>query len=629
MSLTPRRRTTDRLPHRLWAWARRFLMLLGVMVLLGGMSAALSLRDLDKIGRADMTDDMVLAFVLDGELKEVSEPPSLLNPNLFGGPVLREVTRAIDLAAGDSRVKGIIVRFDAMSLGLAQVQELRAAVLRLRQAGKFAMIHSVDYGGLGTGGAAPYYLASAFGQIWLQPAGSVTLPGLALQVPFFKGLMDKVGVQADMVHKGRYKSAPESLTNESMGADSRENLQSLLQNLTAQLSGDIGLARGIDDEGMAAVFQTGIFSTEAALTAKLVDTIGYSDEMIAAAKQKARPQQGATPHKLTPLLAYLSGRDAEIEKETAKGFLEKLQQAKSDAPQGDDGVDRNPDGRRIALVMASGEIVDDAVPPGMAAGRITPQQLREAFADVQDDADVRAIVLRLDSPGGSASASEAIRRLIVRAKLKGIPVVVSMSGAAASGGYWIASAADHIVAQPATLTGSIGVFGGKIVFGETMDRLGVNVETLKSGPRADLWTATRPFSDEERAAVDALMQNTYDAFITRVSEGRTLDRAAVEQLAQGRVYTGQQAKQLGLVDALGGLDVALRAAKDLAKIAPDQKADFVEFPAHKGPLGKIMALLSGQQALMPVSAAIWQEAQMQMQHQAAGGLLLSPLPALR
>lgn len=634
MSLTPRRRSDDRLPYRIWKGVRRVLMFIGIAVVMGGVSVAVSLRDIDRIGKAEMTQNMVLAFALDGELKETPEPPSLLNPNIFGRESLRDVIRAIDLAAGDARVKGIVLRLDGLGLSLAQVQELRGAVMRLRQAQKFAMIHAADYGGLGTGGASPYYLASAFGQIWLQPAGSVTMAGIALQVPFFKGLMDKLGLRADMVHKGRYKSAPESVTNETLSADSRENLESLLENLSTQISSDIGLARGIDESGMAQVQRTGIFTAEAALAARLVDNIGYSDEMIVAAKTQAGMIAAGvkmqTPddkgRRLTPLLAYLDTREDELDAEDGEGFFAALAKEKRQFMRDENGtVARNPDGRTIALVMAAGEIADDSVPPAMAAGRITPQLLREAFASLQDDADVRAVVLRIDSPGGSASASESIRRLVTQARLKNIPVVVSMSGAAASGGYWIASAADRIVAQPATLTGSIGVFGGKIVIGGAMNRWGVNIETLKSGPRADLWTATRAFSDEERAAVDALMQNTYDAFLTRVSEGRNLDRATVAKLAEGRVYTGQQAKQAGLVDALGGLDVALREAKALANIPPDAKVDLKEYPAQKGPLAKVMALLSGQTAFMPLSAAVMQEAQAQFDMQARNALLLSPV----
>lgn len=627
MSMTPRRRKMDQWPHRIWANIRRVFALVGFMMLLSFVMIAVNLHKLSAGAQVKLHDNMVLAYAIDGDLSEESAPPSLLRPNLLGGDTLHDVTRALDAAANDTRVKGVVVRLDAMKLSMAQVQELRGAVTRFRQAKKFAWIQANDYGGQGAGGGAAYYLASAFGRIWLQPVGSVALTGVALQIPFFKTLMDKVGLQADMIHKGRYKSAPESVTNTTLSADSRENLESLLGNLSGQMKDDIALARGLSAQQMDDVMAAGLFTDRQAIDRRLVDNLGYADEMITDAKKEA----GADPKKgMVPLMAYLAARDDAAEDERGHGFFAQLKSAETKPERDDNGdVRRNPAGRTIALITATGEIVDDTTPDGMSAGRITPAGMRRAFAEATRDADVQAIVLRMDSPGGSASASESIRRLIVQARAKNIPVVVSMSGTAASGGYWISSAADRIVAQPATLTGSIGVFGGKIVIADAMQKVGVNIETLKSAPRADLWTATHAFQPDERALVDGLMQSTYDGFLDRVAEGRHLDRAKVAGLAEGRVYTGQQAKQLGLVDTLGGLDVAVREAQALAKIGPDEKVDVVDYPASRGPLGKLIALLTGEQAVMPLSAALALEADALLQQQARAPMLLAPVPDLR
>lgn len=602
MTLTPRRRTEDRLHYRAWIWLRRVLVSFAIMVLISLTMLGVSLARIGEISRIKPTDTMVLTYALDEELAEVPAPPSLRNPRLVAGDTLHDVIEALDLARSDERVKGVVMRLDGLSLSLAQVQELRAAVIALRQSNKFAVIHAADYGGMGSGGVSEYYLASAFSDIWVQPVGGVALPGMAFQVPFLKTLLDKLGMQADMIQKGDYKSAPESLTATAMSAPARQNLSAVLASLNNQVVADIALARGMDEAAVRAAMQTGLLSADEALASKLVSRIGYLDEAISDAKKRA----GQNDDEIlagkggTSLMGYLDLRHDEIDGERAGGMMAAL---KNKFSQPDVTVSEGPapedKKHTIALITAVGEIVDDSAASAMAGDLITPDALRKAFHEVRQNDDIAAIVLRIDSPGGSAFASEAIRRLIVRARQRGIPVVVSMSGMAASGGYWIASAADHIVAMPATLTGSIGVFGGKVVIDGTLDRIGVNIETIKTAPRADMLSALRPLTADERVLFDKHLQLTYDAFITRVAEGRKMDVAAAEKLAGGQVFSGQQAKQNGLVDTLGGLDAAIGVAKSLARLAPEDAVDVVEFPKQRSPIEQLFAAMAGERVMLP------------------------------
>ena len=606
MTLTPRRRNEDRLHYRAWIWLRRVLVSFAIMMLISLTLLGVSLSRIGEISRIKPTDTMVLTYALNEELAEVPEPPSLRNPRLVSGDTLHDFIEALDLARSDERVKGVVVRLDGLSLSLAQVQELRAAIITFRQSNKFAVIHAADYGGMGSGGVSEYYLASAFGDIWVQPVGGAALPGMAFQVPFLKTLLDKLGMQADMIQKGDYKSAPESLTATSMSAPARQNLSAVLASLNGQVVSDIALARGMSEDQVRAAIQTGLLSAEEAVAAKLIDRVGYLDEAVTEAKKRAGQKEIIDGKGGTSLMGYLELRRDELDGERAGGLIAAL---KNKFNQPDVSVSEGPapedKKHTIALISAVGEIVDDSAASAMAGDLITPESMRKAFFEVRKNDDIAAIVLRIDSPGGSAFASEAIRRLVLRARERGIPVVVSMSGMAASGGYWIASAADHIVALPATLTGSIGVFGGKVVIDGTLDRIGVNIETIKSAPRADMLSALRPLTSDERALFDKHLQLTYDAFLARVAEGRKLDVAAVEKLAGGQVFSGQQAKQNGLVDTLGGLDAAIGIAKSLAGLAPEDMVEVINFPEQRSPIEQLFAAMAGEKVMLPFKPEVF------------------------
>ncbi len=570
------RRREDRWNWRVWAWTRRLLALIGFSVLLSATLSASMMAQLTKGEEVTLKDDMILGYVINNELAEISPPPSLSSPKLSSDETLHDVIKAIDLAAKDKRVAGLRLRLTGLSLSLPQIQELRAALLRLRADGKFVRFYSSNLGGAGEG-IGPYYLASAADEVWLQPVGGVGVSSVAMQVPFLRDGLKKLGVTSDFIHQGRYKSAVESLTRMDLSAPATENMMSVLGDLNAQIRADIAKARKFDDATMVKLSQDGFYDADQALAAKLVDRIAYLDEF--AQGDDAKNPEADKP--AISLLAYSDLREEEVADET----------------------EEDEDAKKIALVYGVGEITEGDA-QDEARGELTAASMVKTLREATEDEEVAAIVLRLDTPGGSPAASESIRRAIIRAQSQGKKVVVSMSGVAASGGYWIASAADKIIAQPATITGSIGVFGGKFVASETFKKLGVNIQTLKQDASADVWSATRPFSDAERARISAQMKTVYDQFVTRVAEGRKMPVEKAQSLAEGRIYTGAQALEVGLVDGLGGLEVAKATAENLLGLTAGSQLAMVEFPARKNPIERLFDLITGGVAMAPLDLSV-------------------------
>jgi protease IV len=461
---------------------------------------------------------------------------------------LRGFLDAIERAAEDSRVRGLYAHIDGDSLGLAKVQELRDAIQAFRARGKFAIAFSDSFGEFG-GGTRPYYLATAFDEIWLQPLGSVGLVGLRAESPFLRGLLDRLGIEPSFEHREQYKSAANILTETEMPAPQREELDSLLGSMAGQIIGGISDARHVAGTEVQALIDKGPLFAEEAKEAHLVDRIGYRDEALAEAHHLAG--SGA---ELLSLSRYVEGAGRPHAK-----------------------------GPAIALIYGTGLIVQGGGErnPLTGTAEMNAREVARAFRDAFRDADVRAILFRIDSPGGSAVASESIWREVVRARERGKPVIVSMGDTAGSGGYYIAAPADKIVAEPATLTGSIGVLAGKLVIAELLNKLRINVETIERGANSGMLSALRDFSPAERQRLDAFLDQTYRGFKAHVAAGRHLSEEAVEAVAKGRVWSGEDAKKNGLVDELGGYAVALRLAREAAKVAPDASIKLVTFPREK------------------------------------------------
>ena len=483
--------------------------------------------------------------------------PVAIVSSLAGGRrplLLRETVAAIHRAAEDDRVAGLIARVQLSAAAPGPVQELREAIAAFTAA-KPSLAWAEDYPG-----TLSYYLASAFGEVWLQPSGTVGLIGFATHPMFLRDALDKAGVSAEFIAKGEYKSAANMFTEQAYTEAHREADARLLDSLAEQVWRDVAASRGIDEAALDALADRAPLRRDAAVEAKLVDRIGFRDQAYARIAELAgAPVAGP---------AGADGDDA-----PQRLFLARY--ARSGAPglptPSLPGVKSD---RRIAVVTLSGPIVNGRgerplLPLGgsSAGGDTIAAALRQAAAAP----GTAAIVLRVDSPGGSVTASETIWREVVRARERGIPVVASMGAVAASGGYYVSMAADAIVANPGTLTGSIGVITGKLIARGLKDKLGVGSDVVRTNANADAWSPDAPFTADQHAQVAASAEMFYDDFVARVAEGREMTVEAVHEVARGRVWTGADAAERGLVDELGGLRTAIRRAKILAGIDPETK----------------------------------------------------------
>lgn len=596
MDYNPRRRKDDSKWARARALGLRIFAVIGIATTISLTLMTLTLTRLADYTPPSLPAKMVLTYTFDAKLAESVSKPSLSQPLLRPAVTFHEITHALTEAAKDARVEGFVAKITGFNLSLAQVQELRSALATFRAAGKFAYIYADSYGGAGAG-MSEYYAASAFDEIWIQPVGSVAVGGIAMQVPFLKGLLDQIGVRADFLHKGIYKSAPESLTETTMTGPSRENLSSLLESLNDQVISGVAQDRKLTPAQVRDLIDGAFYTDKSALQAKLVDRIGYYDEMIEAARTRAGLPVAA-PQKeelegFVDILGYNFVTETRDEAKGMGGFMTQLM--RKQAPKS-----ALKDRMQIALIEGHGEIIPyKREGGGLSEDNMTASKIAAAFRSAARQEDVAAIVLRIDSPGGTPEAAETIHRAMSLAKKAGKPVVVSMGSAAASGGYWVASAADKIIAQPATLTGSIGVFGGKIVIAEFLQKIGVNFETFKSAENADMWSSMQAFTPAQRAKFDQMMNNTYESFLERVAQGRNLSPEKVQLVAQGRVFTGAQAKENGLVDELGGLDMAIDTAKKLSGLE-GKDVPIVRYPPRKSTLELFIELATRGAVYGPV-----------------------------
>lgn len=449
---------------------------------------------------------------------------------------LQAVTRALRLAAADNRVAGILIKGSLGSAGsasgFATLREVRSALAAFRAAGKPVRAY------LTNAGTGDYYLASAGSDVIMDPFGVLEIPGLASEPMFFAKAFEKYGVGVQVTRVGKYKSAIEPYTRSDMSPESREQLQKLLGDVWADVIDQVATSRKITPEQLQAVVDAeGLLQPDKAKEVKLIDRAAYLDEVIADLIKETGPAAGSRKtFKQIDLADYAkiaTGPDGPGGAEQANGG--------SSSSRG-----------KIALVYAEGEIVDGDGGPGEIGGARYAREIRQ----LRQDTSVKAIVLRINSPGGSATASEAIQRELRLARAAK-PVIVSMGDYAASGGYWIAAYGDRIFAQPSTITGSIGVFGVQFDIEKLAKDFGITFDRVKTGQFADTATISRAKTPAELAMVQKLVDWIYGEFIRKVAEGRKLPAATVEEIAQGRVWSGTEARKLGLVDELGGLSAAL------------------------------------------------------------------------
>lgn len=478
-----------------------------------------------------------------------------------GGPrplQLRAAARAIEAAAADDAIGGLFLTGNFRSMnygsGYAALRELRAAIENFKKSGKPVVAF------LGAATARNFYVASVADELILDRYGAILMPGLASQPLFLAGTFEKFGIGVQVTRVGKYKSAIEPYVRKDMSPENRAQTQKLVDDIWAELTTGIEQARGLEAGALQQlVDRKGLLRAEEALAAKLVDRVAYQDEVLDELKEKTgrKGAKGSFKQIAVKDYARLVSRD---------GLVSKRRDGKLTL--GGTG--------KLAVVYAEGEIVDgDGKQEGMVHGARFARELRK----LRQDDSVKAIVLRVNSPGGSATASEQIQRELKLA-MKDKPVVVSMGTVAASGGYWIATYSDRIFAENTTITGSIGVFGTFFNVQKLAgDTLGLSVDTVKTGKFADMGTIMRPKTDDELAVIQGFVDFIYDEFVGKVAESRKLDRAAVHEIAQGRVWSGAEAKKLGLVDEIGTLGDAIRFAAEKAKLGDAFRV--VEYPGKK------------------------------------------------
>lgn len=526
--------------------------LLGVAVLVSTVAFLLLYL---LVGREPpVPSNATLVLRVGGDLAEV--PPNDVFAYLSGArrSTVQSIVDNLRKAKTDARVTAVLLKPTGFTTPFwGKVQEIRDAVGDFKNSGK------PIYAYLEYGGDREYFLATAADKVFLMPSSPLELTGVASYELFFRGTLDKVGAVADLHHVGRYKSAVNTFTERGFTPDHREMSESLNRDLYEQIVQGIALGRKKTDAEVRRLVDEGPFLPDTALRAGLIDEVAYEDQ----AQEKLQP--GGASRTI----------DGDDYRTVSAGF------------------NRGP---RIAVIHAAGAIVSGRSGFDPVNGAVVGSDtLTESIRQARRDRSIRAIILRIDSPGGSAAASDAIWRelMITKQERADRPIVASMSNLAASGGYYIAMPADAIVAQPSTLTGSIGIFGGKLVTGGVFQKLGTNIESTSIGRHAEINSPARPYNAGEVKKIDEQLQAFYDQFVEKVADARDSTPEKIDQIAQGRVWTGRQAKDNGLVDALGGLEQAIASAKELAKIDRESDVQLVPYPPRKTFFELMSETLSG------------------------------------
>ena len=465
---------------------------------------------------------------------------------------LNDALKSIEKAKTDDRIKGIYLDMDGASAGTATIEELRNKLIEFKESGKFIISYATAYSQFG------YYLASVADEVYVNPQGGMSWQGMCSQIMFYKNVLEKLGVEMQVFRHGQFKSAVEPYICDKMSPANRKQYSVLLNSIWGKVCRGISEARGISAEDLNMYADSlSLRKAQDAVTLKFADAVKYYDEVIDELKAKSG----------------FDGKDKDM-------FIDLEKYAKASVP----NVKENKSKNEVAVLFAEGEIVDGNGGKGQMGGDKIAEELRK----IRENDDVKAVVLRVNSPGGSGLASEVMWREIQKVKQAGKPVVVSMGNLAASGGYYISCSADYIYAQPTTLTGSIGVFGMfPNLQGLVTDKIGLTIDTVCTNAHADFGSTMRPVTEMEYNYVQQSIEDFYDTFLTRVFDGRKgkgaeghvlSEKALVDSIGQGRVWAGADAIEIGLVDELGSLNDAVKKAVELANI-PDYK--IVEYPAKK------------------------------------------------
>ena len=494
-------------------------------------------------------EESVLVMRPGGELVEVV--PDDVVGQVLGGETatVRGFIESLQKARHDPRITAVLLLPSTLDLPFwGKVQELRDAIVDFRRSGK-SVVAFLEYGG-----DREYYLASAADRVFLLPTSPLDLTGIASYEVFLRGALDKLGAYPDFVHVGAYKTAVNQFTEKGFTPEHREMTESLNRDLYEQLVRGIAEARKKTPDEVRRLLDEGPFTPEAARQAGLVDELAYLDQL---------------DDRVAALKLNEQSRERIEEEDYRRVSLRSL------------GVGGSS---RIAVLYASGVIASGSSTQDTVNGAVVGSDtMVEQLELIRDDDSIKAIVLRVDSPGGSSVASDVIWRelSITRDQKPSRPLIASMSDLAASGGYYISMPAQVIVAQPGTLTGSIGIFGGKVAIGDTLEKVGITTAVVQSGRNATLGSPFEPFTVEQREKLMTYMQSFYDGFVRKAAASRHRTPEQIHAVAQGRVWTGRQAREQGLVDELGGLDRAVAIAKERAGIPADEQVQLVTFPPRR------------------------------------------------
>jgi protease-4 len=527
---------------------RRKAVLTLALVLPLAMAASPALAK-GKEGKKDAATPYVLRITLKGQVFEGSPPFELFGSS--SGTSLRNLSAAIREAAESEKVSALVVRINGASMGWTQRETLRRELVRFRKSGKPSYCYVTAAGG------GDYLLASAAGEVSMFPAGMLEMAGLSMDLVYMKGLLDKLGIRFQELRMGRYKSAVEPLTRSGPSAPVVEQMNSMIDVLYDEFCGAVAENRGLKPVVVRSLVDRALFRADEAKEAGLVDRVEYEDEFVARVLGQGE--------KRTKLVEAKLGKGVELKAGGLSGLMQMMNELFGGPKR--KKVSKNP---KIAIIHGTGAITVSAGGGLFGGAGMTSDEMVKLFRRVRKDDTVKAVVFRVSSPGGSALASDLIAREVeLTAKVK--PVIVSMGDVAASGGYYVSCPATLILAENATITGSIGVIGAIPDMSGMFDKIGIEMTRFSRGKRADMISPQGELRDEGRAVLMKYMHDVYDDFLSRVAEGRSMPKEAVASIAEGRVWMGSQALKLGLIDEIGGLDEALAKAREMGKLGDDHE----------------------------------------------------------
>jgi protease-4 len=530
-----------------------FLLLF--FIFLGITSALMSFQD----KAVEVKSGSILYLKLDKPIKDRKSPMPILVYNLAGFAAdneigLNDVLNNISKAKQDEKIKGIYLELTRLDAGIATVEEIRDALIDFQKSGKFIVAFSDNYA------QKSYYLASVADKIYLNPAGLISFVGLSAEIMFYKNTLEKLDIEPEVIRHGKFKSAVEPFMYDKMSPENREQIRTYIGSIWDHMVHNISESREISPEKLNDFADSLLaWNNSSAITLHMIDTILYKDQVL-------------------DTLAKL----VQLKKTKDLHFVTHQKYLKVPKPRNEKGYTRD----KIAVIYASGDIVTG----DFGNKNISSERISKTIRSAKEDSSIKAIVFRVNSPGGSALASEEIWRELYRAR-QVKPVVASMGDVAASGGYYILAAADTVVASPNTITGSIGVFGLLVDASDFFEnKLGITVDVENTNKYSDFGSLYRPLSDTERKVLQNMIDQIYTTFVTRVSDGRQLPFETVDKIAEGRVWSGTNAHERGLVDVMGGLSSSVEIA---AKMANLDNYRIVELPKLEDPIKQIMKELTG------------------------------------